>query len=290
MKISQEIIDEYIERLSSVTATIKSIYEKMKNCQTKEELDKQKEFLAIATEVEDKIYEEIDPKILEEQQFFNRISYLVKISELKDKDDISNRIKAYSAIKNNLNPFPSQIPNPIDSTLENSKLISAQVTLDYCKALLININRELKKERDPEKRKKILDYKYDIYFANKILKKIIPTERNLLLDGRSRCELFNQNEALTAEIYIDYVCTLIDFFIYDILTNDDNINAQINFKSALSILNKIEIFQIARSYGESLKTNPEVINLTANNPNNEIILDIFREFLIKENNTVKPKK
>lgn len=289
MKISHERTDQFIEKISDITATIKKTYERMKNCETEEELEKLKNFLEIAIELENKIYQDVDPEILNAELFLNRLKYLINQSELEYKDDIFTRISAYVCAKDKLNPFPSQIPNPIDNTLENSELIFTQASLDFYKAIIINVNEEISKEKDKDKDivKILLSHKYDIYYGFKDLKQIIKSEDTIEINGRKKCQNFNHNPNLINKCYADCACQIIDNSILNILLGNESIIAQVNLKSALTILNKVEIFRIAKYYNENVSHNPEVAELVNGNPNNEIVISIFREFLEKGNNDSK---
>jgi hypothetical protein len=286
MNLNQKENDKLIERLGKITICIKNIYSEMtKNAYDEEFQQKYEEYLSMALEAEDKLYLKIGEKIYDDT-FIRRINYKIRCNDYKDTEDIINRIMIYIAEKSYLNPFLSQEINPIERLKENIASIKNQVTMDYIKGLIIYLNEEITNTKNKRKKKKLIKMKNNIFYNYKLIASLAKNENKFKVDGRNRCLVFNQDENLVNSIYSEYALSTINDRIIYILTNKDTTIAEIELKSALSLLTDKEIFQVARSYEKSLESNSF---LTKENPNNEIIINIIREFLTKEKVNIKRK-
>lgn len=288
MKTNLKTRDSYIERLSEITSSIKSIYDKYSDSiNNPEEIDNLDEYLKIATEVEDNLYKEIGPELLTNEQFLARISYLIMSKDLENKNDILNRIITYIAQSTYLNPFLSTEEDEVERYNKNLTTIKNQASLDYLKGVFLNINEELANVSNNETKKKLVTAKSNLLFSNKILKEIMSNERNQNIDGRDRCLTFGQNETYVEAMYKEFAYNIINYCIYHILITKENILEQIELKCALAILKKNELFEVSRKYYIATTENEDLKNLIRDNENHEIIINIIRNFMEDEK---EPKK
>lgn len=288
MKTNLKTRDSYIERLSEITSSIKSIYDKYSDSiNNPEEIDNLDEYLKIATEVEDNLYKEIGPELLTNEQFLARISYLIMSKDLENKNDILNRIITYIAQSTYLNPFLSTEEDEVERYNENLTTIKNQASLDYLKGVFLNINEELANVSNNETKKKLVTAKSNLLFSNKILKEIMSNERNQNIDGRNRCLTFGQNKTYVEAMYKEFAYNIINYCIYHILITKENILEQIELKCALAILKKNELFEVSRKYYIATTENEDLKNLIRDNENHEIIINIIRNFMEDEK---EPKK
>lgn len=281
MEISKKTIDTYITRLSGISNTIKSIYNKLDSCfNNPEETEKLQEYLSLATKTEDNILNEIGKEIFENDQFLDRFSYLVLRSDLEHKEEINDRILYYISQKIYLNPFLSTDLNPQANQEENYTSIRNQAVMDYFKSVLHYIDIELKKD-SPKEKEKLTKAKNSLLYKYKMIDVLMKDERNDKIDGRNRCIIFNQDEELIAYAYTEYSYAVLNYCFHSILSKNENTLEQIQFKSALNILNKEEIMEVARSFQNAINNDPSYRELCRNNPNKDVILEIIKEFIQK---------
>lgn len=283
MKITQEKLDNYITRITEVTASIKKLYDDLNKVLGNEKKEQEiKEYLNLALLVEDKIYEEIGDDILQEDRFFRRLSYLIHRSDLKDKNLVENRIVNYIVQKTYANPFLSRERYKSAYNEENITIIRAQATMDYIKAILLTLDEEIKKVPNKTTKKRLEKSKNYTIFANKFVAMILKSERKHEINGRNRCIIFNHDKSQVKNIYLNYASEIINYCFYTILSKDDNIFEQIQLKSSLKLLTQEEISLVAWQYHQAISSNKDFQVLANNNPNNEIIINIIREFLNKK--------
>jgi len=258
MKINLEKQDKLIERLGKITSSIKSIYEKMNSSiENKEEYKKLEEYLDIAIEVEDNIYSEIGQKQAESEQFLNRLIYQINCSDLKEKEAIINRIIGYISTRKYLNPFKPLETNPLDYMAEVQNNIRNQANLDYLKGIFTSINQELEKKPNKRKKQKLIKAKNSLLFSNKMMEKLSKNERNLKIDGRERCIIFNNPEQTVTVVYCQYVSDIVNYCATIILTKKEAILEEIELKSALALLTPNEIEQLKDQINAFLEINGE---------------------------------
>lgn len=289
MEFPREKVDSYIERLSGISNSIKSIYNDLNsNFNNPKETEKLQEYLSLATEIEDKILREIGDELLENERFINRFAYLVHRSDLKYKDKVTDRIHNYIAQKAYLNPFLSTEPSSEEQQVENYVSVKSQAATDYFKSVIMYIDSELENVSLKE-RQKLTNAKNNLLYSHKMIAILMKDERNHKVDGRIRCITFNQDENLVTNVYKEYAYSIINHCFYNILNNDENILEQIELKSALSLLDKSEIFEVARSYQKATENDPTFKALSEKNPNHNIITSIIKSFMENyiENNTSK---
>ncbi|MCI8460542.1 MAG: hypothetical protein HFE81_04025 [Bacilli bacterium] len=290
MKFPEEKADSYIERLSGISNSIKTIYNDLSaNFDNENEVEKLQEYLTLAIELEDKILNEIGKELLENERFINRLNYLINRSELNHKNDVITRINNYIIERGYLNPFLSTEGNPEEKTLENYVTIKNQAALDYFKSIIMYIDSELENPKQELKRK-LTTAKNNLLYNHKMVSIIMKDERYHQVDGRIRCIVFNQNEKLVTDTYKEYAYSIINYCLYSILNKDENILEQIELKSALSLLDKGEIFEVARSYNKATNEDQVFKSLSENNPNHNIIINIIKSFMEKHMEVTNAKK
>ncbi len=281
MEIFSKKYDSFIERLSGILNSIKSIYDQLNsNYNNLEETRKIQEYLDLAIEVEDNILNEIGEDTLFDEKFINRFTYLVQRSDLKYRNEVIERFQNYIYQKGYLNPFLSREKDPNEARMENYVTIKNQASIDYFKDILINIDNALIHANENEK-KKLITTKNNVLYNYKIIANLIKNNKNHKIDGRNRCIVFNQDEKLVADTYKEYAYSIINYCFYSILIKDDNLLENIELRCALDLLDKSEIFEVARSYHKAISSDPTFQTLSANNPNHEKITSIIKEYLEK---------
>ncbi len=285
MLIKQEKLDNYIKRLTAITATIDGLYNDLIGADRNEKKTKEiKGYLDLVISVENKVYKEIGEDLLWEDRFIKRLNYLLYKSDIKNNKLVENRIINYIVQKCYANPFLSTEPFKKDYDEENELIIKNQITIDYVKAILLTIDEELKKDHSQKIRKKLVKAKNSTLFANKFVAEILNDKRNHKIDGRHRCIVFKHNEEKVDELYRNYSVAIIDYSISTILGKDDNILEQIQLKSALKLLTSQEVNTIAYDYYKLTTSTPEIQALVKGNPNHEIIVNILRSFMPVQKN------
>lgn len=286
MKITQEKMDKYIKRLAETTQTIKNIYDQLSKATNNSEKTKElEEYLSLALSVEDSIYNEIGDDLLFKDQFLYRAKYLILRSDLKDKELIHNRILMYATQKMFLNPFPSTDFSQEERYQENVAAIKCQICVEYIKNIIINTQREKDKMTKKSIKKKLNTSLNSTLFNNKLISNLIKNKRYCESSARKRCIVFKHDKDLVNAICVEYAGSIINYDLNAILLRDDNIYNQIELRSALQLLEKSELFDIARDYQEIIDNNPAYQAL----PNNQIIYTIIKE-VMEEKASKKSKK
>ena len=78
MKTNKLLIDTYIDRLSKIAVSIKILYDKLNIEIDEDKIKELNNYLEIALDAENNIYQKIDEDILLSNQFFNRVTYLLQ--------------------------------------------------------------------------------------------------------------------------------------------------------------------------------------------------------------------
>ena len=166
MKTNKLLIDTYIDRLSKIAVSIKMLYDKLNVELNEDKIKELNNYLDIALNAENNIYQEIDEDILLSNQFFNRVTYLLQNQDLKFKDQIENRITRYLASRKYLNPFLSTLNHQEDKEEENSAIIRTQFSLDYTIKVFAQIEEELNNQNiDLRKKCSLITAIYNTLFA-----------------------------------------------------------------------------------------------------------------------------
>lgn len=287
MKINLKKQDKLIERLGQITNSIKSIYKQMdQSTQGTEEYKKLEEYLKLAIEVEDSIYDEIGQKQAEKDQFLNRLIYQINRSDLKGKETIINRIMNYISTRKYLNPFKPLEIDPFRYHMEIQINIKNQANLDYLKSLILHINQEIEKESNTNKKQKLNELKSSLLFSNKIMETLSKKDKSLKIDGRERCLIFNNPEESITAIYLKFAYDLINHCITMMLTHEETFIEEIELRSILFLLTTAEIQQVRDQVTEFLEINRQ--QYPGSNAN--IILQILEESeKVKQNNKILEK-
>jgi len=276
MKINMKEEDELIERLGKITHSIKSIYEKFGTS------DECQEYLDIALEVEDGIYEKVK-KCKDFDQFIRRANYIINLSNLEDKEDIIMRIVGYISQRVYLNPFRPLDTNFNEYFQEMAAGIENQVILDYLKAQIIAIDEELKKDISCDDKDKLIKRRNELLFQNKILEYFVRDKKYLKIDGKERCLAFNNNEKLVETLYMEYISNTLNNTIQEMLSNNSILN-QVNLKSILSFLSDEEKQKVKVEF--IVLTNYTPLKFfTHDNPNIDKILEIIDDSINENKNS-----
>lgn len=263
-------IDNYLERLYGITNTIRDLYLDLTKSKDKE---KTLEYLALAIEVENKIYKEIGQKLLSSNQFIRRAQYKIRHTDYKDdaKNDIVNRIINYITQLEYINPFTSQEPYYDDYQKENLAIIKNQAILDYAYLRIFYYDILLEETKSKRAQKIITKQRNKIIFTNKILDNFVnkPIELPKTL-GREKCEIFNHDKDEIEYIYSNAVADIINPVI-NILLNYTNtllsdpqvltyFNMQlIDLKCGLDMATPQEVISVSQGY-KSLIENNELLD------------------------------
>lgn len=207
--------DNTFNRLIEIEYSILDIYDILvETSEKEEEYQKNLEYLKIAVEAEEKLMEKLDWKNLEPHNF-NRLEYLIVNKEYDDEitNGITLRLEKYYAQLNYINPFLSNEKDFIEQINENYITIELQAELDYIENLIIEIEKEIKKEPTKTGKKLLIQAKNNVIFNNKIFEKYLfhPTELEKKPTVRKEtCLIFNHKKECVDEVYRNYSKNIID--------------------------------------------------------------------------------
>ncbi len=290
MKTNKLLIDTYIDRLSKIAVSIKMLYDKLNVELNEDKIKELNNYLDIALNAENNIYQEIDEDILLSNQFFNRVTYLLQNQDLKFKDQIENRITRYLASRKYLNPFLSTLNHQEDKEEENSAIIRTQFSLDYTIKVFAQIEEELNNQNiDLRKKCSLITAKNNTLFANKILLDLTKEQLDNF-DGRKRCITFKHNKDVISSFYRVSSLEIINLTTSALLNHQENIYTEIELKAALKLLNREELFEIIKSYYENTTKHPLYKSLAENNPNHQLIIKIINNAIDNFIETSKKRK
>lgn len=278
----QILIDNYIERLSKIVVSIRKLYNDLNDAaNNKEKYEELEEYLKIALEVEDNLFKEIENTVIDSELFLNRLYYLIGRSEIENSNEISERIALYISRKTYLNPFLATEYDSDDLKEDNKISIDNQININYLINLIIEIDNILENTTNKDIRTKLTRAKNDILFKDKMVGKLIKNKEKIPQNTRQLCLDLKQNEDDVTYRYVNLAVRVFNNCYFDILTLKDSLLKQLCLKSALYPLTAKEVQGIAIQYFNSM-IKPEFMCLTANNPNNQIIINILNEEIEKK--------
>lgn len=278
----QILIDNYIERLSKTVVSIRKLYNDLNEAaNNKEKYEELEEYLKIALEVEDNLFKEIENTVIDSELFFNRLYYLIGRSEIEDSNEIAERIALYISRKTYLNPFLATEYDSDDLKEDNKISIDNQININYLINLIIEIDNILENTTNKDIRTKLTIAKNDILYKDKLVGKLIKNKEKIPQNTRQLCLDLKQNEDDVTYQYVNLAVRVFNSCYLDILTMKDSLLKQLCLKSALYPLTAKEVQAIAIQYFNSM-IKPDFACLTANNPNNQIIINILNEAIEKK--------
>ncbi len=280
MQKNIKLLDLNIDKLMKISNTIKYIYDQIASLNTNDQ--KKKELyktLSLAIKTENNIYKEILNNFPINNQFFNRLEYLIFNSDIENKEQICSRIEAYLTYKEYVNPYPSTSLDKDERKHENIITIKCSTNIDYLTKLYYFLQNA--QTTTTSEKSLVENAKNTLLFEYKILNDIIGTSKYPNFNGKERCLIFKHDELLVNNIYLNYALPIIDKTIIDLLSKN-NLLSQITLHSALTLLELSEISQIAQKYQENALTIPFFQMLTKENPNHQLIIEIFSQYMEEE--------
>lgn len=297
MEIEQ---DKKIYDLLTIEKSIYNIYNNLVKYEIKNNDKKYQEnieFLKIAIEIEEKIYNSLNINRDDSNKILNRIYYL----NTQQDNDISNyivgRIESIFCENFYSDPFLSNDPIYENQLKENSECIICEFGNDFTSHLLNNIEERIKVEQKKEIREELIILKYDTLYLNKSLENILLGYRKKGIYSRERCLLFNQNEKLVNMIYRSYLQDNLNTSINIALnitdkqledSNENNFNQMYQIliiKSSMELLTEEEKGNVYYSFYKSALNKQKALEPHASKSLNEI-MDVIKSFMTKDSEEI----
>ncbi len=202
-----ETTDNLLQDIIAISNSIDNQYQALLIARIDENEEKEEEtleYLKIATEYENKLYNYLNLGVFPPEQLENRFLYLLRNSEQIDIDQnyIYSRFLNYIDELTIRNPLISINENIAENIVENTRTIERQINRDYAITFLFLLSQELNKTEDPIAKCALLEEYLYVIYKEKSLKKYLttpPTQTEK--GGRKRCLIFNQEEDLVNETY-----------------------------------------------------------------------------------------
>ena len=202
-----ETTDNLLQDIIAISNSIDNQYQALLIARIDENEEKEEEtleYLKIATEYENKLYNYLNLGVFPPEQLENRFLYLLRNSEQIDIDQnyIYSRFLNYIDELTIRNPLISINENIAENIVENTRTIERQINRDYAITFLFLLSQELNKTEDPIAKSALLEeYLYAIYKEKSLEKYLTTPPTQPEKSGRKRCLIFNQEEDLVNETY-----------------------------------------------------------------------------------------
>lgn len=227
--------------------------------------------IKLCIEQEDKIYKKLKLNKKNIIPFITRFNYILLSSNLTDelKYAISERFSNYCLYTIYKMPFLSTKKNFLNSFRENSKKITEQITIDFCRNVQCLLQRDIRNSKYKMELKLNFIALNEIQYFNKFLYKMNNNE--LVLDSREKCINFGQNPKNVDYLYFSYISDILLEYIDDALFyNDDSLRKVVsrtklniniaNIKAGLFLLSKEECKIMLNQYQRRILRDDESLN------------------------------
>ena len=157
-----ETTDNLLQDIIAISNSIDNQYQALLIARIDENEEKEEEtleYLKIATEYENKLYNYLNLGVFPPEQLENRFLYLLRNSEQIDIDQnyIYSRFLNYIDELTIRNPLISINENIAENIVENTRTIERQINRDYAITFLFLLSQELNKTEDPIAKSALLE-------------------------------------------------------------------------------------------------------------------------------------
>lgn len=284
--------DKDLQRLIHIDNCIFSLYLN----RNENNIDETDEKLKFVIEAENEIYKKLDLTKKTSDSLLCRVYFLLFKTDYPEdvKSSINERIANHFFYRCYSLPFASTSKNIDKNEFENSFTINVQVTVDYYKNLLFNLEKSFTNSKNKLQRKILLQTINSINFYQKFLERIDCSQARL--EGRERCLMFNHDEKFVDNEYEQFCADIISSCIHDgFRYSNNNLKSVTNktkfdttllsMKTALSILKNDELINVINYYKNEIKSKYD-----CNQQKSIEVMTSVIEEVIKEKNSVKTKQ
>lgn len=270
-----------LQSLIDISNSIENIYNTLTLAEintNKELYNEYMEYLKIATEVEDELYDKLNVNKYNIEKYA-----LYALEESSQQSNAATRIEIHLKQMLYKNPFVSTEEDYQIAEEENSYIIENQFCNDYTINVLKNIESTILKTSNSYKKSELIKIKNNILYNNKMLDYILSKNKDIKTNGREKCIIFNHNKIQTKNVYLNLLNEEINSSLINIvnLTNEILKNSKsqrlmqllelIYLKSALEILTDEEKKEFDEHFSKFEDKNKIVLTKTSSNGYKKIL-------------------
>lgn len=203
----EKSLDDFLKSIINLSTNISVLYQNLTNAKIKnqpKDILKELEYIKLASEVEEKEYKKINLEENLDPKLYNRFSYLLRHSDVKEELHwlIIKRFQNHINEQLILNPFLSTSPYISEQQEENEAAITYQAIRDYSISSLYFLNQAIEKEENETVKQELIDYYHEFIFEQKSLSKyLLEAPEKVEITGRNRCLIFNQDPKMVDDCY-----------------------------------------------------------------------------------------
>lgn len=224
----EKSLDDFLKSIINLSTNISVLYQNLTNAKIKnqpKDILKELEYIKLASEVEEKEYKKINLEENLDPKLYNRFSYLLRHSDVKEELHwlIIKRFQNHINEQLILNPFLSTSPYISEQQEENEAAITYQAIRDYSISSLYFLNQAIEKEENETVKQELIDYYHEFIFEQKSLSKyLLEAPEKVEITGRNRCLIFNQDPKMVDDCYKRVIKDALNNTVQTVIQYTDN--------------------------------------------------------------------
>lgn len=273
-------MEKNLQSLIEVSKSIENIYNTLALAEinnNKELYKEYKEYLKVATEVEDELYNKLNVNNYNIEKYA-----LHALEESSQESNAATRIEIHLKQMLYKNPFVSTYPDYETAQEENLCIIENQFYNDYIINILKNTEEAISKTNKIYIKDELIKNKNKILYNNKMIDYRL-SNNNIKSNGREKCIIFNHNKLQIKNAYLNLLNEELNKSLINIINLTDEVlnNSKtekaiqilelIYFKSALEILTDEEKKEYDVLFSKFEDKNKKILTETSNNGYKKIL-------------------
>ncbi len=290
------------KRLINVTYGVYKVFDLLTQSFSDKNLyQKNLDYLKVALEIEDDLYNEIGEDLLTSMKFLNAINIAVEDSDIDDfiLEEITTRILSYINSIINKYPFVEDRFYEEENVNSNILTIDTHIKFDIDLIAYSNLMEFMRDNNFPFLNPYLYDTKHLFLFETKYYNHLaFEDDVTVKPSARERLLAFGHDERLVNDRFNEVICNGLSSAISDALAYDKSpkemddysnmIISLLQVKNYLCITSKKEAFNIFRDYyrKQNSKENKEILDESSVN---KMIKELIKNNYIEKSNIKKPK-